>query len=160
MTKNPSPWQYCAAGFGGSTLSNQIEFGIAVASSEAEAIGIATLKFKGHQGFNPTTVKVVEIDLNQMLRHWLKAQEFDGPDLADFGGVSKSFSGYLNVNDRHMVYCVVKGDLDELLPKISKAVPEIVKSQSFVLHSRIEQVVALVLGAFPKIPQWKKGDRW
>jgi hypothetical protein len=153
------PWQVVAFGPCPKTFANQIYYGLEEAATEAEAIGLATLGFRKTYSFNPISVEASKIDLERMLHSWMKTQDFEGTNQTDFGGTSKSFMGYRNVNDRHMAYCVVQSDMDELLPKISKVVPEIVKGQSFKRHTRVEQIVALVLGAFPAIPQWRQGDR-
>jgi hypothetical protein len=159
MAKSSLSWQFVAIGLCQESFVNKIHYGIEEAATEAEAIGIATLNFKKLNGFSPSTVDVSKIDLEQMMRSWMKTLRFEGLTQADFAGTSKNCMGYQNVNDRHMVYCLVQGDMDELLPRISKAVPEIVKGQSFVMHSRVEQIISMVLGAFPSVPQWKKGDR-
>jgi hypothetical protein len=159
MTNATQPWQVVAFGSCPKTFANQIYYGLEEAATEAEAIGLATLGFRKQYSFNPIAVEASKIDLEQMLRSWMKTQEFDGPNQAEFGGTGKNNMGYQNVNDLHMVYCLVQEDLDDLLPRISQVVPEVVKHQSFGANTRVEQIISLVLSAFPVIPQWRKADR-
>jgi hypothetical protein len=153
------PWQVVAFGTCSKTFANQIYYGLEEAATEAEAIGLATLGFRKQYGFYPSAVEASKVDLEQMLGSWMKIQEFDGPNQVEFGGTGKSNMGYYNVNDRHMAYCLVQGDMDDLLPRISNVVPEVVKRQSFGANTRVEQIVSLVLSAFPTIPKWTRGDR-